>query len=176
MMRRILLVRAVNVGGAKLPMAEFRELLGELGGSAVRTYIASGNAIVDVPGDAEAFDRKVERALQERYGWFREVTSRTPAEVEEALAAHPFEMFETKFSYIMFLTEEPTTEAIAAAREVDTGDDLWDIVGREVHLRYTNGAGKANPGIDKALRRLKSPGTARNVNTVRTLIELATTS
>ncbi len=63
MTTRILLVRAVNVGGAKLPMAEFRELLAELGAKHARTYIQSGNAVVELSGDPVAFDRAVEQAL-----------------------------------------------------------------------------------------------------------------
>ena len=101
---RILLVRAVNVGGAKLPMAEFRELLTGLGGEQVRTYIASGNAVLDVPGDPAAFDRAVESALRDRYGYVREVISRTPDELDAALQAHPIEVIEPKFYYVAPLT------------------------------------------------------------------------
>ena len=89
MTTRILLVRAVNVGGAKLPMAEFRELLTELGAENVRTYIQSGNAVVELSGDAAVFDRAVERALTDRYGYEREVISRSPEELKVALERHP---------------------------------------------------------------------------------------
>ena len=41
MARLIALLRAVNVGGRKLPMAELRALCGELGWEDVRTYIQS---------------------------------------------------------------------------------------------------------------------------------------
>lgn len=44
MATRVILVRAVNVGGtARLPMAEFRAMLEELGAQNARTHIASGN-------------------------------------------------------------------------------------------------------------------------------------
>ena len=176
MTTRLLFVRAVNVGGAKLPMAEFRELLSELGGTNAQTYIASGNAIVNVSGDADAFDRAVEQALQERFGWFREVISRSPAEVNSALERYPFEVVEPKYAYVVFLTREPDDALVSEAQAIDTGDDRWKISGRDVHVRYASGAGKASPGIDKALRRLKVPGTARNLNTVRKMIELAGSS
>jgi len=170
---RILLVRAVNVGGAKLPMAAFRELLTELGGENVRTYIASGNAVLDVPGDVAAFDRAVEKALTDRYGYVREVISRSPDELEVALKAHPFEVIEPKYSYIAPLTGSPAKEAIAKAREVPTGDDQWEVIGADLHIRYANGAGRADLDMNKVLKRLGVQGTARNLNTVRALIELA---
>ena len=173
MSTRILLVRAVNVGGAKLPMAEFRELLTDLGGENVRTYIASGNAVLEVPGDAAAFDRAVEKALTEKYGYEREVISRTPDELEAALKAHPFKVSEPKFSYIAPLTGTPSKDAIVKAKEVPTGDDRWEIVGNDLHIRYANGAGRAELDMNKVLKRLGVQGTARNLNTVQALIELA---
>jgi uncharacterized protein (DUF1697 family) len=170
---RILLVRAVNVGGAKLPMAEFRELLTGLGAENVRTYIQSGNAVVELSGDPATFDRAVEAALTERYGYVREVISRSPAELKTALEQHPFEVVESKYSYIVPLTAIPSTEAMAKAREVDTGGDQWEIIGADIHIRYAKGAGQAELDMNKVFRRLGVQGTARNLNTVQKLIELA---
>ena len=47
-MRAVLLLRAVNVGGTKVPMADLRSLLEGLGLRDVRTYLQSGNAVFDV--------------------------------------------------------------------------------------------------------------------------------
>lgn len=176
MSTRILLVRAVNVGGAKLPMAEFREMLAELGAENVRTYIQSGNAVVELAGDAAeavAFDRLVETAMKERYGYFREVISRSPAELKAALEQHPFEVIELRLSYIVPLTATPAAEAVEKAREVETGDDRWALIGSDIHIRYANGAGRAELDMNKVFRRLGVQGTARNLNTVQKLIELA---
>lgn len=167
-----MLVRAVNVGGCKLPMAEFREVAESLGATGVSTYIASGNMIADVPGDADAFDRALEAALTERFGWSREVISRAPAELTAALAAHPFEVIKPGFSYVSFLSATPRPEAVAAAREVPTGEDCWQVIGRDLHLRYAAGAGRAELDHKLLLRRLGVPGTARNLNTVAKLISL----
>ena len=41
----VALLRAVNVGGTKLPMADLRALLEGLGLTNVRTYLQSGNAV-----------------------------------------------------------------------------------------------------------------------------------
>ena len=173
MCTRILLVRAVNVGGAKLPMAEFRQMLGELGGENVRTYIASGNAVLDVPGDPDAFDRAVERAIEERYGYFREVISRSPEELQAALEEHPFDVIDPRFSYVVFLTAKPAAADIEAAWEIPSGDDRWEVVGKELHLRFADGLGRATLDLDKLVRRLKVAGTARNLRTVQALVDLA---
>jgi uncharacterized protein (DUF1697 family) len=173
MSTRILLVRAVNVGGAKLPMAEFRELLTELGAENVRTYIQSGNAVVEISGDAADFDRAVEQALTDRYGYVREVISRSPAELQIALERHPFEVVEPKFSYIVPLTATPASESVEKAREIETGDDRWELIGSDIHARFANGAGRPELDLNKIFRRLGVQGTARNLNTVQKLIALA---
>ncbi|MFT4298797.1 MAG: DUF1697 domain-containing protein [Aeromicrobium sp.] len=172
---RIHLVRAVNVGGtAKLPMADWRALAEGLGATRVTTYIASGNLVCVPPDDDhDAFDRALEHAVEERFGFFREVISRSREEVANALAAHPFEVIEPKFSYITFLTAAPTAEAVEAAREVPTGDDRWEVIGRDLHVRYAQGAGRPQMKDATVGRRLAVAGTARNLNTVRKLLELS---
>lgn len=170
---RILLIRAVNVGPAQLPMAELREILEQLGATEVRTYIASGNAIANVPGDPDAFDRAVEHAVQQKYGWFREVMSRTPDELRLALDAHPFAVETPKFSYIAPLTATPSAKKIDDARGIATGKDEWQLVGHDLHIKYDDGAGRADLDFGKLLKTLGVQGTARNMNTIKKLIELA---
>lgn len=173
MAKRIILLRAVNVGGAQLPMARLREIAEGLGAAEVSTYIASGNLITDVPGDPDEFDRALEKAIEKEFGFFRESISRTPEQVKKALDAHPFTVDEPKYSYVSFLAGEPTAEAIAKAETYETGNDQWAIIGTEMHVRYANGAGRPDMKADSIGRALKVPGTARNLNTVKKLIELA---
>lgn len=169
-----MLVRAVNVGGtAKLPMAQWRELAESLGASDVVTYIASGNMLCTISGGSHDFDRALECAVEERFGFFREVISRTPQQVSAALESHPFAVVEPRFSYVSFLTGEPTAEAIATAREMPTGEDRWDVIGEEMHIRYADGASRPQMKDSAIGRALGVSGTARNLNTVRKLLELA---
>jgi len=49
----VALLRAVNVRGTKLPMADLRTLLEGLGLTDVRTYLQSGNAVFDATDAAE---------------------------------------------------------------------------------------------------------------------------
>lgn len=168
-----MLLRAVNVGGAQVPMAELRAIATELGATDVSTYIASGNLIADVPGKTDDFDRSLEQTIEQRFGFFRDVISRTPEQVRTALDAHPFEVVEPKYSYLSFLTAEPAPAAIAKAETYETGDDRWQVIGTELHIRYAHGAGRPEMKADSIGRALGVPGTARNLNTVRKLLELA---
>ncbi len=74
-MSYIALLRAVNVGGTKLPMADLRVLLEGLGLTNIRTYLQSGNAVFDAGDDAEpasalatAIEVRIERDLGPRVG------------------------------------------------------------------------------------------------------------
>lgn len=175
--RRIILLRAVNVGGASLPMAELRTLMTDLGATEVQTYIQSGNAVCVPPGTPEEFDRTLEKAIEKKYGFFREAIGRTPAELKAALDAYPFDAEETKGepkrAYISFMTEAPAKAAIEKARTYETGDDKWEVIGRDLHIFYAHGAGNPDMKAASIGKALKSPATARNLNTVRKLIDLA---
>lgn len=177
MAKRIIWLRAVNVGGAKLPMAELRDLMAELGATEVETYIQSGNAVCIPPGKPEAFDRALEKAIEDKYGFFRESISRTPAEVRKALEAYPFDAEESagqpKRAYISFMTEEPTAAAITKARTYETGDDAWEVIGRDLHQFYATGAGKPTMKSASIGRALKVPATSRNLTTIQKVLDLA---
>jgi uncharacterized protein (DUF1697 family) len=169
----VVLLRAVNVGGAKLPMAELRELATELGATDVSTFIASGNLICEPPKDVKAFGVALEQAIEKAYGFYRECIIRTPAELKKARANYPFEVDDPKNGHIVFLLSAPTKAAIKRAHDIETGADRWEVVGREWHIRYDHGSGRSDmktPAIGKALG---VPGTSRNLRTVEKLIELA---
>jgi uncharacterized protein (DUF1697 family) len=170
---RIMLLRAVNVGGATLPMAELRDILTELRATNVRTYIASGNAVCTIDDDPAVFDRALEAAIEHRFGFFREVISRTPEEVIGAFAAYPFEVIDPKICYVNFLLSEPTPEAIAKAQTFPTGADRWEVIGRDQHIRYAVGAGTPQMNVAAIGKALGVAGTARNLGTVQSLIELS---
>jgi uncharacterized protein (DUF1697 family) len=154
-------------------MAEWRTLAEELGASDVATYLRSGNLLCSPPPDVPGFERALEVKVTERFGFFREVISRSRGELVDALDDYPFAANEPKFAHIVFLAAEPAGEAVASARSIDTGHDKWSVRDRELFVRYAHGAGGANPGMVKVPKVLGVPGTARNLTTVQKLIDLA---
>ena len=176
---RVLFVRAVNVGGtARLPMADFRRMLEDLGALRAQTYIASGNAVIDLPGEwtsteIAAFDHSVECELESRFGFCREVISRSLPALEDALATHPFAVADPKWSYVAFLSAAPDVDNTATARQLPTGKDQWELAGAELHMRFDAGFGAASLDSTALLKRLGVVGTARNLRTVQAIIDLA---
>jgi uncharacterized protein (DUF1697 family) len=89
----VALLRAVNVGGTKLPMADLRTLLEGLGLADVRTYLQSGNAVFDADDAAgtpmelaNAIAMRIERDVGPRVG----VLVLRAAALEAVVAANPF--------------------------------------------------------------------------------------
>ncbi|WNM23232.1 DUF1697 domain-containing protein [Demequina capsici] len=66
----VVLIRGINVGGSnKVPMAELRSSLQAAGLSQVRTYIQSGNVLVDAGGmPASSVSSLAEHVLLDRFG------------------------------------------------------------------------------------------------------------
>jgi uncharacterized protein (DUF1697 family) len=64
----VILLRGINVGGKnKVPMADLRKRLEDLGFSNVSTYIASGNVILDSPKRPDEIQAQIEKALIESF-------------------------------------------------------------------------------------------------------------
>ncbi len=64
----VILIRGINVGGKnKMPMADLRQCLEELGFSRVSTYIASGNVILESDLSADKVRVRIEAALPQNF-------------------------------------------------------------------------------------------------------------
>ncbi len=165
----IALLRAINVGGTgKLPMADLRTLCETLGFHDVRTYIQSGNVVFTSALDAAKAKAKLEKALALRLGKPCRVLLRSRAELEAVDQHNPFPDAPPNRVIVMFLDEAPDKVAIVGVKT--PGGEQLAPRGRELYIHYPDGQG---------VSKLKTPfadiGTGRNINTVRKLVELAST-
>lgn len=160
------LIRAVNVGGTgKLPMAELRTLCSDLGFGNVRTYIQSGNLVLHSDLDSAGVKGLLEGALEDRMGKPVRVLVRTPEELARVVDGNPFPHAPPNRVLVLFL-DEPPPPGIVEAVDPPGGEEL--VRGeREVYVHFPHGQGSS---------RLKMPmadvGTARNLNTVRKLLQM----
>ncbi len=174
----ISMLRGVNLAGhRKVQMGELKALYESLGLRNVQTYINSGNVIFKTAGrDLARLGKKIEDAIESRYGFHSHVILRTPAEMREAIAGNPFASrpgLEPSRLAVSFLAGDPSAEAVAKVLAIEAEPEELRIRGRELYLYFPNGM--ARPKLSMALveRTLKTPGTSRNWNTVRKLLEMA---
>jgi uncharacterized protein (DUF1697 family) len=166
----IALLRAVNVGGhGKLPMAALRDICAEAGFSDIRTQGASGNAVfaTDLPPDAIAAALAVR--LEAFAGKPVGVILRTGAEMTAVLAANPFPAAAPKFIQTFFLPGPPPGDTLDAVR--GRSDEELRLGAREIYVHYPSGQGRSKLVIPAARE-----GTARNMNTIARLAEMAAAS
>jgi uncharacterized protein (DUF1697 family) len=166
----VALLRGVNVGGRKVPMAELRDVLEALGYGDVRTYIQSGNVVFSAKRPVAA--SSIERALEERFGMKIAVIIRTPGDLANAVERNPYPDADTSKVRVGFLASAPRA---AVVKTIDASGFLpeeFAAVGRELYLHLPNGLGRSKLP-DFVLRQLKVPATLRNWNTLTKLVELS---
>lgn len=172
----IALLRGVNVGGHnRLPMADLRAVLSELGHTQVETYIQSGNAVFDAPAGPPD-PTAIRDAILQRCGVSSAVILRQRAELLTALAAGPYRDAAPEGRYLLFLADAPSADHIARLDPNRSPGDRLTVVGRDVHIHYGfEGGGPARSKItlDWVTRVLGVDGTVRNWNTTEKLAAMA---
>lgn len=91
MPRFAVLLRGVNVGkGNRVPMADFRAALDQLGYGAVRTILNSGNAVFNATGrNARKHADTIAEVVRERFGVVTPVVVKSAAEFAAIVGGNP---------------------------------------------------------------------------------------
>ena len=172
---RLALLRAVNVGGRKLPMAALREQCGRLGWTQVATYIQSGNIVFEATGGDAALEKALEQAIESEFGLDVPVIVRTRAQWAKLAAANPFtraardapnrlQLLVSKRPPAADAADKLAARAQAGEQVAAAGGGLW------IHFPEGVARSKLTPAaIDKAIG---SPATGRNYRTVTKLKEM----
>lgn len=168
------LLRAVNVGGRKLLMADLKRIAEAAGFDAPATLLASGNVLFGTtlaPAEAGA---KLEAAILADQGLASDVLVRDHAELAAVIAANPFPEQARDAPnrlLVMFLSAAPQAgpevleSACVAGEVVRSGPGC-------LYITYPDGVGTSKLTNVVIERRLKVRGTARNWNTVGKLAAL----
>ena len=168
-MRWVALLRGVNLGARnRVPMAELRAKLEEAGYDDVRTYIASGNVLLDGPAGRTALASDLERLVLDAFGVTTAVILRKPRELAAAVEAHPFG--DACNTHVAFLGARPAKAAAAGLEAVDAEAIL---LGAELYLRLPRGVQGSRLSNARIESLLGVPATLRNWRTVVALSELA---
>jgi len=172
-MRWVALLRAVNLGARnKVPMAELRRLLTDAGYGDVRTYIASGNVLLDGPRGRSTVAGELERLIADEFKVNTTAVMRTPKELTAVVAGHPFGA-DTSHSHVVFLADKPASTAAKQLAAADHSPDRALLVGTDVYLQYPAGVQGSRLSAARLEKLLGLSGTHRNWRTVAKLAELA---
>jgi uncharacterized protein (DUF1697 family) len=177
----IVLLRAVNVGGTgKLPMADFRALLENLGYKRVETYIQSGNAVFETTSKPDKVASDIAQALEKLTGSPAGVIVRTTDQLKRLIDSNPYAAEAAANGALVhasFLAgtagkeAEPALAAIVA--RYPNRRDRYTLNGDAIYFHFPDGAGETKfigKTLDKAIGVI---GTGRNWNTILKLYEMA---
>jgi uncharacterized protein (DUF1697 family) len=167
----IALLRGVNLGRAKrVPMADLRALLDDLGYGDVKTLQQSGNALFTAArGSAASIGRTIESKLAADVGIECTVIMRRHSELAKAVKANPFVGAEAdqKQLHAVFLSGKPPATKVATLDPDEYAPDEFAFGDRVVYLKLPNGvAGSRLPALDRPL------GVAATMRTWRTVTRL----
>jgi uncharacterized protein (DUF1697 family) len=173
----ICLLRGVNVGGHRqIKMDALRAICGPIGLANPRTLLQSGNLVFHTGcEDLGDLAKRIERALEQSFGFHSDAILRTAPEMHRVVEANPFAgrigLDPAKLA-VTFLSADPGDAARKAVRQIPSDPEELHIKGRELYIYYPNGMGRSKLPVNRIEKALGTPGTTRNWNTVTKLLEM----
>lgn len=175
MPRFIVLLRGVNVGkGNRVPMAEFKALLEELGYTDVKTLLNSGNAVFTSSGRSTAKHAEaIASALHQRLGITTPTIVKSAAELAAIVQAAPVVPPETDHSrfLVAFAPNPDALQALVPLQALAEGQERFEVKAEAAYLHCP--AGLLESKVGEALLGKAGRGvTTRNWGTVLKLCAL----
>ncbi len=171
--RYVALLRGINLGARnRVQMAKLRELCEASGATNARTYIASGNVVLDSRHTAQTVASELERAIEREFGISIAVVVLTAAEVAAVVKRNPFPSAAPDTLHVAFAAKPITKSATAHLAALDFPPDELAVRGRQIYMHLPNGYGRARLPVEMD-RRAGQPITVRNWRTVTTLDKMA---
>ena len=172
----VTLVRGINVGGnRRFPMRDLVTAIEAAGGSDVRTYIQSGNAVFDAPADrsASSLAAAIRDGIEDAHGFAPHVLVRAAAYLRRIVERNPYPdaVGEPKTLLVYFLDVSPIVPDLDGLAALRTGDESSSLDRDAWYLHVPGGLGRSTVAA-KAERLLGVPATARNWATVTALLAL----
>ncbi len=169
------LLRAVNVGGAKISMADLREVGTDAGLDSVRTHLNSGNLLFEAAADTpREYAASVSRLLTERVGRPVPVIVRSVSQLrraaDQASAAYPDAADSTLA--VAFL-DRPVLD-VAPDRLGEFGDDRYLIDADAVYLHYPHGQARTKLLVGVVEKGLGAVATVRGLRSVHGMVNMMT--
>lgn len=173
--RLVLLLRGVNVGAnRKLPMADLRALLGDLGLTDIATHIQSGNAVFRDPKGRVDLARVISDRIGKDFPFRPEALVIDLLALEAALDGNPYAKAgrdDGAKVHLGFLAGSPKPDTLRLDA-LASGGEAWEMGKGVLYLSLPNGAGRSKlaAGTEKALG---CPVTFRNQRVCEALVTLA---
>ncbi|MFZ0040967.1 MAG: DUF1697 domain-containing protein [Solirubrobacteraceae bacterium] len=172
----VLMLRGINLGPTRrVPMPDLRALLSDAGYGSVRTYVQSGNVVLESRAGSAKLERETERLISERFGFDVPVIARTHAELAAVVERNPLEEVadNPKRYQVSFLSDEIDAGTVERLQTLAHESERVVVHGREVYAWHPEGVARSKLWNALAGKGLGVRATARNWTTVTTLLDMA---
>lgn len=171
----IVLLRGINVGGhKKVPMAELRELLSKSGFENVRTYIQSGNVILQSSlSDMKEIERSIQNAIIDHFGFEVPVIAKTRHDLEVIFDSCPFSDEKKENSYFIMLSVIPKKDLVDEVTKITFKGEEFVIIKDCLYFHSSIGYGNSKFNMNSFEKKLNVKATSRNYKTMVKLLSLS---
>lgn len=171
---QIFLLRGINVGRhRKIPMTELRELLINSGFKNVKTYIQSGNVILQSNRNSEIIKSQIEQKLLKHFGFEVIVLVKSKSQFQNIYSNCPFSNTEKEKSYFIMLDDKPNEVGLKEVEQLQIEGEKFEITKNCIYFFSANGYGRTKFNSNFFERKLKVNATARNNKTMLKLLAMA---
>jgi uncharacterized protein (DUF1697 family) len=174
--RQIVLLRGINLGPRnRVAMPVLRELLTGAGFEHVRTYVQSGNAVLETRRTPAAVAKACEELIATELGLEIAVLARTRDELAEVIRRNPLgDVADNPKRYqVSFLESEPDSGVVEKMTGLAADGERVEAIGREIYAWHPAGVARSRLWAGLAGKGLGMKATARNWTTVTALLEIA---
>jgi uncharacterized protein (DUF1697 family) len=174
--RRIVLLRGINLGARnRVAMPKLRAVLETSGYENVRTYVQSGNIVLDSDRAPRPLASEIERLIEEHFGLDIAVVGRTREELAAVVERNPLRDVATnpKRYQVSFLERELSAKRSEALLGLASDGERLVLDRRELYAWHPEGVARSKLWGKLASPDLGVKATARNWTTVETLLAMA---
>jgi uncharacterized protein (DUF1697 family) len=174
--RQIVLLRGINLGPRnRVAMPALRELLTGAGFENVRTYVQSGNVVLETRRKPAGVEKACEELIAKQLGLDIAVVARTRDELAEVVGRNPLgDVADNPKRYqVSFLGSEPDPKVVEKLTRLAADGERVEAIGREIYAWHPAGVARSKLWAGLAGKALGVKATARNWTTVTALLEMA---
>jgi uncharacterized protein (DUF1697 family) len=175
----IVFLRGINLGSRnRIAMPALRKELTEGGFGNVRTYLQSGNVVLDTRKSAARVEREVSQVVAAAFGLDILAVARTEAELAAVVKRNPLAAHakNPKRYVVTFLSGALARETLRTLEAAAARGERVVAAGRELYAWHPEGIARSKLAALTAAKGLGVGATARNWSTVTNMLELATRS
>ena len=170
------MLRGINLGpNRRVPMADLRALFGEAGYEDVRTYVQSGNIVLESTAKPAELEREAAALICERFGFDVPVVVRTRARARGGGQAQPARRRRRRAQALPgeLPPDKPAADVVKTLKAAAVEPERVVFHGREIYAWHPEGVARSKLWNALAGKGLGVTATARNWTTVTTLLEMA---